>query len=129
MLADRIVVYLNGVKINEWVDDDPNVDLATGHIGLQTHGDADDVYFRNVQIRDLDVPILRESTTTAVANPPQVMVGRGSKVTVKVAAEGAAPTGEVQLKSGDAVLGQRARWSTARSRSRPARSPRRGPGP
>ena len=27
---DRIIVFLNGVKINEWIDDDPNVDLATG---------------------------------------------------------------------------------------------------
>ncbi len=26
------------MKINEWIDDDPNVDLATGHIGLQMHG-------------------------------------------------------------------------------------------
>ncbi len=105
VLEDRIVVYLNGMKINEWIDDDPNVDLATGHIGLQTHGSGDDVFFRNVQIRDLDEPVLRDSTTTAAANPPQVMVGRGSKVTVTVSAEGAAPTGEVQLKSGDAVLG------------------------
>ena len=51
---DRIRVYLNGVKINEWIDDDPNVDLVTGRIGLQTHGAGDDVYFRNVRIRDLD---------------------------------------------------------------------------
>ncbi|HEX6022724.1 MAG TPA: family 16 glycoside hydrolase [Solirubrobacter sp.] len=61
--ADRIIVYLNGVKINEWIDDDPNVDLTTGRIGLQTHGAGDDVYFRNVRIRDLsqsvseDLPI------------------------------------------------------------------------
>ena len=51
---DRIVVYLNGVKINEWIEDDPNVDLATGHIGLQTHGSGDDVYFRNIRVRDLE---------------------------------------------------------------------------
>jgi PKD repeat protein len=51
--ADRIVVYLNGTKINEWVDDDPVSDLATGRIGLQMHGAGDDVYFRNVRIKDL----------------------------------------------------------------------------
>ncbi len=39
------------MKINEWLDDDPNVDLATGHIGLQTHGSGDDVYFRNIRVR------------------------------------------------------------------------------
>ncbi len=105
VLEDRIIVYLNGTKINEWIDDDPNVDLATGHIGLQTHGAGDDVYFRNVQIRDLDEPVLRESTTTATADPAQVTVGRGSNVTVTVAAAGAAPTGEVRLKAGDTVLG------------------------
>ncbi|HET9900753.1 MAG TPA: family 16 glycoside hydrolase [Actinomycetes bacterium] len=102
---DRIVVYLNGVKINEWLDDDPNVDLATGHIGLQTHGAGDDVYFRNVRIRDLDVPLLFDSETTATADPSQVTVGNGSNVTVAVTSQGATPTGDVQLKSGDVVLG------------------------
>jgi hypothetical protein len=51
---DRIVVYLNGAKINEWLDDDPNVDLTTGHIGLQMHGSGDDVFFRNVRVRQLE---------------------------------------------------------------------------
>ena len=102
---DRIVVFLNGTKINEWIDDDPNVDLATGHIGLQTHGAGDDVYFRNVQIKDLTPIPLRDSTTTATADPAQVTVGSGSNVTVTVSAAGAPPTGNVQLKSGDVVLG------------------------
>ena len=51
---DRIIVFLNGTKINEWIDDDPNVDLATGHIGLQMHGAGDDVFFRNVRVRELE---------------------------------------------------------------------------
>src|SRR6185436_11141944 len=51
---DRIVVYLNGTKVNEWLDDDHNVDLATGHIGLQMHGAGDDVFFRNVRVRQLE---------------------------------------------------------------------------
>ena len=76
MRDDRIVVFLNGTKINEWIDDDPNVDLATGHIGLQTHGAGDDVYFRNVQIKDLTPVPLRDSTTTATADPAQVTVGQ-----------------------------------------------------
>jgi PKD repeat protein len=63
---DRIVVFLNGVKINEWIDDDPNVDLATGRVGLQTHGAGDDVYFRNVRIRNLDAP-----ATTAALDPAE----------------------------------------------------------
>ena len=54
MRKDRIIVYLNGAKINEWIDDDPNVDLATGHIGLQMHGSGDDVFFRNVRVSQLE---------------------------------------------------------------------------
>ena len=50
--ADRIIVFLNGTKINEWVDDDPNVDLAQGYIGIQNHGVGDDVFFRNIRIRE-----------------------------------------------------------------------------
>ena len=65
MRKDRIVVYLNGVKINEWLDDDPNVDLATGHIGLQMHGSGDDVYFRNVRVRDLEQSVGRGRARSA----------------------------------------------------------------
>ncbi len=68
---DRIVVYLNGTKINEWIDDDPNVDLTTGHIGLQTHGAGDDNYFRNIRIRDLDEeePVEGAPTVQGFADP------------------------------------------------------------
>ena len=59
---DRIVVYLNGVKINEWLDDDPNVDLATGHIGLQMHGAGDDVFFRNVRVKALEQSVDEHGT-------------------------------------------------------------------
>jgi Bacterial Ig-like domain (group 3) len=76
-----------------------------GRIGLQTHGAGDDVYFRNVRIKDLTPVPLRDSTTTATADPAQVTVGSGSNVTVTVDAPGASPTGEVQLKAGDVVLG------------------------
>jgi cytochrome c len=50
---DTITVVLNGVTINEWVDDDPNVDLDQGYIGLQNHGNGDDVWFRNVRVKEL----------------------------------------------------------------------------
>jgi len=50
---DTITVFLNGVKINEWVDDDPNVDLTQGYVGIQNHGGGDDVSFRNIRIKEL----------------------------------------------------------------------------
>ncbi|WP_041322586.1 ThuA domain-containing protein [Saccharomonospora viridis] len=49
-----IQVYLNDTLINDFVSTDPNRDLTQGFVGLQNHGDEDEVWFRNVQIRDLD---------------------------------------------------------------------------
>jgi len=65
--TDRILVFLNGVKINEWVDDDANVDLASGFVGLQNHGFSgdipDEVYFRNVRIQEAPDPCAGQFTT------------------------------------------------------------------
>ncbi|MFY1636411.1 ThuA domain-containing protein [Solwaraspora sp. WMMB335] len=46
----RLRVYLNGVLVNDLTPTDPDRSLA-GHIGLQNHGDGDEVAFRNVRIR------------------------------------------------------------------------------
>ncbi|WP_406387380.1 ThuA domain-containing protein [Streptomyces sp. NBC_00887] len=56
--GDRLEVFLNGVKINEFTDTDPARSLA-GHIGIQNHGTGDEASFRNIRIKDL-------SATTAV---------------------------------------------------------------
>ncbi|SBT45770.1 ThuA domain-containing protein [Micromonospora auratinigra] len=50
--GERLQVFLNGVKINDFTDTDPARSLA-GHIGLQNHGTGDDVSFRNVRIKEL----------------------------------------------------------------------------
>ena len=72
--TDRIVVILNGVKINEWTDDDPNVDLATGFIGVQSHGfsgsSPDEVFFRNIRINDGSTPVDAEAPQTTITNGP-----------------------------------------------------------
>ena len=101
----RVRIYLNGALINDFTSTDPERMVTPSHIGLQNHGNGDDVWFRNIQIRDLTAAPARESTTTATADPARVTVGQGSAVTVTVAAAGAPPTGEVQLKAGDIVLG------------------------
>lgn len=49
--GERLQVFLNGVKINDFTNTDPARSLAQGHIGLQNHGDADHVSFRNVRIK------------------------------------------------------------------------------
>ena len=50
----RIRVYLNGTLINDFTSTDPERMATPSYIGLQNHGNGDDVWFRNVQIRNLD---------------------------------------------------------------------------
>ena len=50
--GERLRVFLNGTKINDFTNTDPVRSLA-GHIGLQNHGDGDDASFRNVRIKEL----------------------------------------------------------------------------
>jgi cytochrome c len=66
--GQTIKVYLNGTLINSFVNNDPVRDLTQGFVGLQNHGDGDDVFFRNVQIKALTddtAPV-----TTADFTPP-----------------------------------------------------------
>jgi len=50
--GERLQLFLNGTKINDFTNTDPVRSLA-GHIGLQNHGAGDDVSFRNVRIKEL----------------------------------------------------------------------------
>ncbi|SCL42147.1 Type 1 glutamine amidotransferase (GATase1) [Micromonospora pallida] len=50
--GERLQVFLNGRKINDFTNTDPVRSLA-GHIGIQNHGTGDDVSFRNIRIREL----------------------------------------------------------------------------
>ncbi|WP_436494325.1 ThuA domain-containing protein [Actinokineospora sp. HUAS TT18] len=51
--GERLQVFLNGVKINDFTNTDPARSLRQGHIGLQNHGTGDDASFRNVRIKEL----------------------------------------------------------------------------
>lgn len=51
--GQRIQVYLNGTLVNDFTSEHPDRDLTQGFIGLQNHGNGDDVWFRNVQIKKL----------------------------------------------------------------------------
>ncbi|GIE95677.1 ThuA domain-containing protein [Paractinoplanes rishiriensis] len=48
----RLRVYLNGVLINDFTGTDPARGLD-GHLGLQNHGPADQVAFRNIRVAEL----------------------------------------------------------------------------
>jgi hypothetical protein len=76
--ADRITVYLNGVKINDWVD--PDKALGMGRIGLQMHGSGDDVYFRNVRVKHL-LDSVDAPTTIGGAVPATLALKLGASPT------------------------------------------------
>ncbi|MER7892405.1 ThuA domain-containing protein [Micromonospora sp. NPDC094482] len=50
--GERLQLFLNGVKINDFTNTDPVRSLA-GHIGIQNHGTGDDASFRNIRIKEL----------------------------------------------------------------------------
>ncbi|MCT2593503.1 ThuA domain-containing protein [Streptomyces sp. N2-109] len=54
--GEQLQVWLNGELINEYTNTDPARSLTDGYIGLQNHGDADEVSFRDVQLKDLTPP-------------------------------------------------------------------------
>ncbi|MGW8884940.1 ThuA domain-containing protein [Streptomyces sp. NPDC055749] len=51
--GERLRVYLNGVKINDYTNTDPVRSLKNGYIGLQNHGADDQVSFRDIQLKQL----------------------------------------------------------------------------
>lgn len=50
--GDRIQVFLNATLINDYTDTDPVRMNPPSFIGIQNHGGADDVFFRNVRIQE-----------------------------------------------------------------------------
>ncbi|MGX1881536.1 ThuA domain-containing protein [Streptomyces sp. NPDC055287] len=48
--GERLEVFLNGRKVNDFTNADPARSLRQGHIGIQNHGDGDQVSFRNVRV-------------------------------------------------------------------------------
>jgi hypothetical protein len=104
--GNRIRVYLNGELINDFTNTDPNRMKKPSFIGLQTHGAAEDVvYFRDVQIKNLDAPEQVASTVDVTAEPSTVEVGETATVTVDVTAEGTTPTGDVTLTDNGQAVG------------------------
>ncbi|OLF13564.1 ThuA domain-containing protein [Actinophytocola xanthii] len=53
VVGQTIRVYLNGVLINDFTSTDPARDLTQGFVGIQNHGNGDDVWFRDIQIKEI----------------------------------------------------------------------------
>ncbi|WP_432132471.1 ThuA domain-containing protein [Streptomyces tendae] len=49
--GERLELFLNGRKINDFTNTDPARSLQQGHIGIQNHGDGDEVAFRNIRVK------------------------------------------------------------------------------
>ena len=64
--GQNIKVLLNGVLINDFTSTDPARDLTQGFVGIQNHGDGDDVWFRNVQVKEI-VDAAAPTTTATFA--------------------------------------------------------------
>jgi cytochrome c len=53
----KIYVRLNGWLVNEFTSTDPARDLSASKLGLQNHGTGDEVYFRNVQVKEHETSV------------------------------------------------------------------------
>ncbi|MER6008802.1 ThuA domain-containing protein, partial [Nonomuraea angiospora] len=51
--GERLQVFLNGTKINDFTNTDPVRSLQQGYIGIQNHGSGDVVSFRNIRVKEL----------------------------------------------------------------------------
>jgi type 1 glutamine amidotransferase len=51
--GERLRVWLNGVKINDFTNTDPARSLRDGHVGIQNHGADDRVSFRDIRVKEL----------------------------------------------------------------------------
>ncbi|GAA1365819.1 ThuA domain-containing protein [Streptomyces beijiangensis] len=51
--GERLQVFLNGVRINDFTNTDPVRSLQQGYIGIQNHAAGDDISFRDIRIKEL----------------------------------------------------------------------------
>jgi type 1 glutamine amidotransferase len=68
--GERLRVWLNGVKINDFTNTDPARSLRDGHVGIQNHGADDQVSFRDIRIKELPAKPTKPSARGAVEASP-----------------------------------------------------------
>ncbi|MET8988176.1 ThuA domain-containing protein [Nonomuraea wenchangensis] len=51
--GERLQVFLNGTRINDFTNTDPVRSLQQGYLGIQNHGSGDVVSFRNIRVKEL----------------------------------------------------------------------------
>ncbi len=75
--GERLQVHLNGVQINDFTNTDPARSLTDGYIGLQNHGDEDEVAFRDVRLLPLGPGGPGGSTRVENTGPEEARGGKG----------------------------------------------------
>lgn len=96
----QIRIYLNDVLINEFTSpaSEPGRLNWPHYFGLQNHGNGENVYFRDVQLKRLADPVTVPATVAVTPSPATVEIGKPATVEVEVTSEAAEqPTGEVAL--------------------------------
>ncbi|MEU5361926.1 ThuA domain-containing protein [Streptomyces sp. NPDC005925] len=97
--GERLRVWLNGVKINDYTNTDPARSLTDGHLGIQNHGADDQVSFRDIRIRELPArpaagghePVAGEAGSAqapAEAAPARMPAGTPAEVPARAPAAG-----------------------------------------
>jgi type 1 glutamine amidotransferase len=81
--GERLQVFLNGVRINDFTNPDPVRSLA-GHIGIQNHGDGDEASFRNIRIKELGGSAVRTGPIRGLASKCLDVAGAGTADGTKV---------------------------------------------
>ncbi|SDE11464.1 family 16 glycoside hydrolase [Nocardioides lianchengensis] len=101
----RIRIYLNEVLVNDFTSADPARLDWPSYVGLQNHGNGENVLYRDVQVKELADPENVAPTVTVTPTPATVEVGRTTKVEVAVDSPAEeTPTGEVVLTVGGTAL-------------------------
>ncbi|WP_193610330.1 family 16 glycoside hydrolase [Nocardioides lijunqiniae] len=92
----RIRVYLNDVLVNDFTSTDPARMDWPSHFGLQNHGNGENVFYRDVQLKELADPENVSPTVTVTPTQAQVQTGKTAQVQVTVdSVVEETPTGEV----------------------------------
>ncbi|MFI6513905.1 lectin [Streptosporangium sp. NPDC050855] len=76
--GERLQVFLNGVKINDFTNTDPARSLQQGHIGIQNHGSPDVVAYRNIRIKELGGVTPTPTPTPTPSGQTSALRGVGS---------------------------------------------------
>ncbi len=101
----RIRIYLNGALVNDFTSTDPARMDWPSYVGLQNHGNGENVLYRDVQVKNLNDPENVASAVTVTPEPAEVEIGKTAEVRVAVdSAAAETPTGEVTLSVGGQTL-------------------------